>query len=407
MSRIKVTLGEISSNIQTGPFGSQLHQSDYSEKGTPVVMPKDLVAGHISVESIARVSEDHVNRLSRHKVEVGDILYSRRGDVGRCAFATEVEQGWLCGTGCLRVTIDKSKAIPKFVFYQLQKVETVGWVEKHAVGATMLNLNTSILSSVPIEIPPLAEQKIIVDILSAYDDLIENNQKQIKLLEEAAQRLYKEWFVDFRFPGHENTPIIDGIPQGWVWKSILDNNIFKFVNSRVLPFDGEKTYYATADIAGTNVVSLGEKITFENKPSRAAIQPVPHSVWFARMSNSYKILNCFGENEWITQTAILSSGFAGFSSEKEYYGFVYETIASEYFDVEKNRYATGATQVSLTNEGLSKIKILLPNIDLVRRYSSIIEPIMYKSELLKNSNLKLKEARNRLLPKLMSGEIEV
>ena len=85
----------------------------------------------------------------------------------------------MCGTGCLRVTIDISKAIPKFVFYQLQKAETVGWVEKHAVGATMLNLNTSILSSVPIEIPPLAEQQVIVDMLSAYDDLIENNQKQI------------------------------------------------------------------------------------------------------------------------------------------------------------------------------------------------------------------------------------
>lgn len=195
MSWEKVTLGNISSIIQTGPFGSQLHQSDYSEEGTPVVMPKDLVNGHISETSIARVSEDHVNRLSRHKIEVGDILYSRRGDVGRCAFATELEQGWLCGTGCLRVTIDKRKAIPQFVFYQLQKAETVGWVEKHAVGATMLNLNTSILSSVPIDIPSLAEQQAIVDVLSAYDDLIENNQKQIKLLEEAAQRLYKEWFI--------------------------------------------------------------------------------------------------------------------------------------------------------------------------------------------------------------------
>lgn len=148
-----VSLGEISVNIQTGPFGSQLHQSDYSEKGTPVVMPKDLISGHISEESIARVSDDHVERLSRHKIEVGDILYSRRGDVGRCAFASETEAGWLCGTGCLRVTIDSRKANPKFVFYQLLKADTIGWVEKHAVGSTMLNLNTSILSSVPIDLP--------------------------------------------------------------------------------------------------------------------------------------------------------------------------------------------------------------------------------------------------------------
>lgn len=166
-----VSLGEISVNIQTGPFGSQLHQSDYSEKGTPVVMPKDLISGHISEESIARVSDDHVERLSRHKIEVGDILYSRRGDVGRCAFASETEAGWLCGTGCLRVTIDSRKANPKFVFYQLLKADTIGWVEKHAVGSTMLNLNTSILSSVPIDLPSHDKQNHIVGVLSAYDDL--------------------------------------------------------------------------------------------------------------------------------------------------------------------------------------------------------------------------------------------
>ena len=186
-------LGDISKNIQTGPFGSQLHQSDYSECGIPVVMPKDLVGGKISEESIARVDKTHVERLCRHKIEVGDILYSRRGDVGRCAHVTKKEEGWLCGTGCLRVTIDSEKADSRFVFFQLQHPDTVGWVEKHAVGATMLNLNTTILSSVPIRLPALEIQKRIADILSAYDDLIENNQKQIKLLEEAAQRLYKEW----------------------------------------------------------------------------------------------------------------------------------------------------------------------------------------------------------------------
>ena len=151
----KVKLGDIASNIQTGPFGSQLHQSDYSEFGTPVVMPKDLTGGKISEKSIARVSEDHVNRLSRHIINSGDILYSRRGDVGRCAFATEFEKGWLCGTGCLRVTINLSEANPKFIFYQLQQPDVIGWVENHAVGSTMLNLNTTILSNIPLVLPKL------------------------------------------------------------------------------------------------------------------------------------------------------------------------------------------------------------------------------------------------------------
>ena len=212
----KVKLGDISSAIQTGPFGSQLHQSDYSDMGVPVVMPKDIRNGRIDETAIARVEDHHVDRLSRHKISEGDILYARRGDVGKCAYTIGSQKGWLCGTGCLRVTIDKEKAIPEFIFFQLQKRETIGWVEKHAIGATMLNLNTSILSDVPIELPPLPAQHRIATILSRYDSLIENYRKQIKLLEEAAQRLYKEWFVDLHFPSHENTKIVDGVPEGWV-----------------------------------------------------------------------------------------------------------------------------------------------------------------------------------------------
>jgi len=113
-------------------------------------MPKDLFEGKISEASIARVEEAHIERLSRHKILNGDILYSRRGDVGRCAYATKKETGWLCGTGCLRVTVDTEKAVPRFVFYQIQLPEITGWVEKHAIGSTMLNLNTSILSLEPI-----------------------------------------------------------------------------------------------------------------------------------------------------------------------------------------------------------------------------------------------------------------
>ena len=215
-------LGDISTSIQTGPFGSQLHQSDYSDEGIPVVMPKDLIRGMVSEESIAQISKEHVERLSKHKIKAGDILYSRRGDVGKCAFASEREIGWICGTGCLKVSVDREKADPQFIFYQLQKAETIGWVINHAVGSTMLNLNTSILSAVPIDVPEIETQRKIVKILSSYDSLIKNNQKQIKLLEETAQRLYKEWFVDLRFPGYEDVEVVDGVPEGWKKEHIGD-----------------------------------------------------------------------------------------------------------------------------------------------------------------------------------------
>ena len=214
--RVKLSDVCVEGGIQTGPFGAQLHQSDYSEWGTPVCMPVNLVDGSISENGIARVSEEHVERLSRYKIKLGDLLYARRGDVGRGSLVGVHEDGWLCGTGCLKVTPDPNKIDSRYLFYLTSLPEAIGWLVNHAKGTTMLNLNTGILSSLPLEIEGnLEKQRRIADILSAYDELIENNRRQIKLLEEAAQRLYKEWFVDLKFPGHETTPIVDGLPEGW------------------------------------------------------------------------------------------------------------------------------------------------------------------------------------------------
>ena len=386
MSWASVTLGEVSTNIQTGPFGSQLHQSDYSDGGVPVVMPKDLVDGHISEDSIARASMSHVDRLSRHKIEVGDILYSRRGDVCRCAFATEVEQGWLCGTGCLRVTIDQSKAIPKFIFYQLQKAETIGWVEKHAVGSTMLNLNTSILGSVPIELPSMAEQQMIVHVLSAYDDLIENNQKQIKLLEEAAQRLYKEWFVDLRFPGHENVKITDSVPERWTWGTLADIAVFRRgktitkdqVKAGIIPVVAgglEPAYYH--DTPNTNA----PVVTVSGSGANAGFTRMYHTkVWASDCS--YIDAAVTKDTAWV-------------------YCFLKGNKASI------DAMQKGAAQPHVYAKDINAMKALFPDDKLMEQFRVIADLMFTRIGKLDMQIERLAEARNRLLPKLMSGEIEV
>ena len=381
MSWKTVTLGDISSNIQTGPFGSQLHQSDYSEEGTPVVMPKDLVSGHISEASIARVSENHVNRLSRHRIEVGDILYSRRGDVGRCAFATDMEQGWLCGTGCLRVTIDRSKAVPKFVFYQLQKAETVGWVEKHAVGATMLNLNTSILSRVPIEIPSIKEQQVIVDMLSAYDDLIENNQNQIKLLEEAAQRLYKEWFVDLRFPGHETTSITDGIPEGWETVVVTDMLEIKYGKDHKALEDGNIPVYGSGGVMRkvNKILHSGESVLIPRKGSLNNILLVNGDFW------------------------TIDTMFFSIPRKPNVAKYVYLFLSG----VDMYAMNIGAAVPSMTVKILDGMKVLCPSTEMLAQFEKVVGLYFSMIELLKKKNESLAEARDLLLPKLMNREIEV
>ncbi|MDY0282677.1 MAG: restriction endonuclease subunit S [Salinivirgaceae bacterium] len=224
----ETTLGEVCDEvggiIQTGPFGSQLHQSDYSDVGIPVVMPKDIIEGRVAPDTVARVSSEHVERLSRHKLLSGDIVYGRRGDIGRQALIRPDQAGWMCGTGCLRLSLGASVLDPLFLHYYLRQDDVVGWITNQAVGATMPNLNTGILRSVPVRFPPLPVQQRIAGILSAYDELIENNQRRIKILESMARTLYREWFVHFRFPGHESVPRVPSplgeIPQGWEVKTV-------------------------------------------------------------------------------------------------------------------------------------------------------------------------------------------
>ncbi len=376
-------LGDISKNIQTGPFGSQLHQSDYSECGIPVVMPKDLVGGKISEESIARVDKTHVERLCRHKIEVGDILYSRRGDVGRCAHVTKKEEGWLCGTGCLRVTIDSEKADSRFVFFQLQHPDTVGWVEKHAVGATMLNLNTTILSSVPIRLPTLEIQKRIADILSAYDDLIENNQKQIKLLEEAAQRLYKEWFVDLRFPGHENTKIVDGVPEGWSRTNI--NEILTFHRGYDLTKNEMKA--GRYPVVGSTTV-IGYHNEFKIKG--------PGIV--TGRSGSLGKYQFIWDNFWPHNTSLYITDYKDHNIF-----FVYSLLQTVDFASLNN----GGAIPTLNRNVLSNIEVIEPTDELQEMFAKIAEAQYRKIRNLEKQNNQLKMARDVLLPKLMSGEVEV
>ena len=238
------TLGELCAaqegSIQTGPFGSQLHASDYVADGVPVVMPANIdVDGQVSEQGIARIREEDAIRLSQHRLKVGDIVFSRRGDVTRNALAKSNQVGWLCGTGCLKVrTGNGAVADASFLSYALRTPDAKAWLVRHAVGATMPNLNTGILSGIPLVLPPLAEQRSITAILSALDDRITLLRETNTTLESIAQALFKSWFVDFDsvrakmagrapegmdeataalFPDSFEDSELGEVPRGWGW----------------------------------------------------------------------------------------------------------------------------------------------------------------------------------------------
>jgi len=173
-SNLGVVCAAAGGAIQTGPFGSQLHASDYVDEGIPVVMPQDMRDRRVSEARIARVSQADADRLARHKLSVGDIVFSRRGDVGRHATVSEREVGWLCGTGCLLVRPGAKAPSPAFLSQALAHSASIEWLQRHAVGATMPNLNTGILEALPLLNPADA-------VLNAFEDVVGPLENRITL----------------------------------------------------------------------------------------------------------------------------------------------------------------------------------------------------------------------------------
>jgi type I restriction enzyme S subunit len=194
------TLGELcdrfGGGIQTGPFGSQLHASDYSEDGTPVVMPQDLVNGKIVCDQIARVPEKIVRDLSRHALRLGDVVFSRRGDVTRFAVVTDEQEGWLCGTGCIRIRLNCPEVNIPFFQHYLQQRSVGKWLIHQAKGVTMPNLNTDIVRALPFVYPPLAEQRRIAAILDKADALRQKRRLALQKLDSLTQSLFLNMFGD-------------------------------------------------------------------------------------------------------------------------------------------------------------------------------------------------------------------
>lgn len=175
--------------IQTGPFGSQLHQSDYTEEGVPVVMPTNIIGFRISTEGIARIPEELADKLGRHRMIPGDTVYGRRGDIGRRAFISGRLAGWFCGTGCLRIRPDPKVINPRYLFDTLGSPDTAGTISNRAKGATMPNLNGGVLKSVPVLVAPRSLQNIYAEQVEPMAEMIETLEVQNQKLRAARDLL--------------------------------------------------------------------------------------------------------------------------------------------------------------------------------------------------------------------------
>lgn len=404
MSWEKVKLGEISFCIQPGPFGSQLHNSDYADEGTPIIMPKDMVDGHIRHTGLIRVPEEHVARLQRHQVCAGNLMVARKGDVRKCVYITENENGWLTGSDCLKVALNENVCFPKYIYYQLRSPYIGRWLEQISIGATMPSINTGLLSGIEMYLPSLEIQRRIADILSAYDDLIENNRKQIKLLEEAAQRLYKEWFVDLRFPGHEHTKIVDGVPEGWEKTTV--SNISSILRRGISP-----KYNDQAELMVINQKCIRQTVvTFDEArrqeklfPEEMNLQDSDTVICSTGAGTLGRVGQIFGNYPQTTFDSHVTLVRAKSGFGKQYLFHFLKCCQSYLMGMGKG----STNRLELSRRTIQDLEILIPLEEIGQMFESLVQSIHDKISAVNAEIDRLQSARDRLLPKLMSGEVEV
>ena len=395
-------LGHIA-KIQTGPFGSQLHQSDYKPSGIPCIMPCNIGSNlDIICDNIAYISEEDLNRLAKHKTQEGDIVYSRRGDIEKCAYISSKESGWLCGTGCLKVSIDNTVAIPKFIAYLLSTPDSKAWLVGNAVGTTMLNLNTTVLSDFPISLPDIETQQKVVDIIDAVADKIELNKQINDNLEQQTKALYKSWFVDFE-------PFKDGdfveselglIPEGWKVAEL--STVTKQITEKVK----DRTDVKVLSPVNTGELVLSEeyftKQVFSESVSKyIVVKPLQFAYNPARVNIGSLGMNTF------TFDGCVSPVYVVFECESNYHHFFDYYRKTDGFKEEVLTRAIGGVRQTLSYKDFSLIKLVYPPQEVVEKFNSIYGKLLDNINSIKSENTKLSDLRDTLLPKLMSGELKI
>ena len=399
-------LGEIST-IQTGPFGSQLHQSDYVESGVPCIMPTNI--GRMldfQVAGIAHISESDALKLSRHIVHEGDIVYSRRGDIEKCAYVSQEQDGWFCGTGCLKITINSNLAVPKFVAYYLSTDEIKSWIVGNAVGTTMLNLNTSVLADVPLSLPSIQMQKRCVQILDSIENKIDLNNRINHNLEEQAQALYKSWFVDFEpFKGGDFVDSELGlIPEGWRVGTLSE---LGDIVAGGTPSKTKPEYYTNNGIAWLTPKDLSIKCNKFTARGEIDITEDGYKNSSAKLMPRGSVL--FSSRAPIGYISIAKGDICtnqGFKSVVPTYAgtaYLYYWLCENTEAIEAQ--ASGSTFKEASGSLMRSFPALVPEKSVIDSFEKELSPILNEQEILEEEINHAEQIRDSLVPRLMSGEL--
>ena len=365
----------------------------------------NVTSSGFNFESCQFITREKDELLKNGRIQEGDVVITTRGTLGNVAVFTKA-------VPYKKIRINSGMLILRpleivdsiFLYYAICNPVFKSKINAVKTGSAQPQIPAKTLKQLKIPLPPLETQERIVSILSAYDTLIENNRRQIKLLEETAQRLYKEWFVDLKFPGRESTPIVNGLPEGWKETSIGGSftTVLGGTPSRenLNYWNGDIPWINSGEINSLRIIKESEFITeLGLNNSSAKLMPC-HTTVLAITGAT------LGQVSYTEIETCANQSVIGIIDKSGFYSiYIYLFISTEIRKMIGK--ATGGAQQHINKNIVNAYQIILPEDGIVKKLNDLIQPLFNKIAILSKQNLEIKEARDRLLPKLMSGEIEV
>jgi len=408
------------SSCVAGPFGSNISSKYFTHEGIPVIRGSNLTDDLTQFVSdhFVFVSPERARTYGPQHVRAGDLVFTCWGTVGQVGLIPE--QGpfdeYIISNKQLKLRPDTELVDPRFLFYYFASPQMVKYVRSHAIGAAVPGINLRILKALPVVLPSVATQRRIVAILAAYDELIQNNNRRIRILEEMAHRIYHEWFAEFRYPGHTDAPLMASelgpVPEGWSIESVdahvevirgrsyrgvdlADSGGLPFINLKCIARDG-----------GFRADGLKRYVGDFKETQRA--QPGDIVVAVTDMTQERRIVaRAARVPDMDDEFGIVSMDLVKVVPVDLPPEYLLALLRYSDFPDRVKAHANGANVLHLHPDRIRDYRFALPPTAVVLEYQRQIGPVQRLSEVLATSNNRLRAARDLLLPRLISGQTDV
>ena len=386
--------------------------SDEFGFGFPFLSFKTIFYNYYIINDLDELVNSTEEEQTKHSVKKGDVFLTRTSEtldeLGMSCVALRDYPNATFNGFTKRLRPKKDKVInPLYACYYFRSPLFRKYVDSMAIMTTRASLNNNILSKLPIIFPNYEYQKKIGYLLYNLDKKIELNKRINNNLEEQILRIFDSWFVKFDLSNKLVQSDLGLIPEGWEIDYLGSKKSCSLIGSGINEFEDSKVYIATADVDNSIITNNETKITMNSKPSRANMQPIPKSIWFAKMIDSRKLIMVDHYSNELLDNYIFSTGFCGLKCVDKYFYYLWTFLLTDAFDTIKNNFCTGTTMQAINNKDTKLIEFVLPNDEIIIKFNSIAKPI-FKEIYYNNLEIKkLQKLRDALLPKLMSGEIDI